>query len=83
MNILQLFHFQANGFAVDQSQLACDLTIINAKRHELDTRLTVINAKLTRETQLEQFDGSLDLIVSNPPYVPNRDLKYLEPEIKM
>lgn len=70
--------------AIDQSEMACDLTRANAERHELDTRLSVHRQKLTRDsTNLDMVEGSLDLIVSNPPYVPNKDLKLVEPEIKL
>lgn len=70
--------------AIDQSQLACNLTLSNAKRHQLDTRLTVFREKCTKETLLTgQLDGSVDLIVSNPPYVPNEDLLLVQPEIKL
>lgn len=69
--------------AFDQSQLACDLTMSNAKRHNLDSRITVYREKITKDSKLDQVEGSLDLIVSNPPYVPNTDLVRVEPEIKL
>lgn len=69
--------------AIDQSEMACELTRVNASRHELDTRLTVYREKLVRDSMLDMIDGSLDLIVSNPPYVPNKYLTRLEPEIKL
>lgn len=69
--------------AIDQSQMACDLTSENAKRLQLESRIQVIRHKLTEKSHFSEFENGLDLIVSNPPYVPNRDLLDLEPEIKL
>lgn len=55
----------------------------NAKRHNLDSRITVFREKITKDSKVDQVEGSLDLIVSNPPYVPNTDLVRVEPEIKL
>lgn len=83
---------KAQGVAIDQSEMACQLTLSNAQRHQLDGRLTVRKEKLTRQTVANgdglgvgQVDGDeeLDLIVSNPPYVPNAQLRGLQPEVKM
>lgn len=82
---------KAHGMAIDQSDAACELTLSNAQRHQLDDRLTVRMEQLTRETVdtvgLDGGDGvaavPLDLIVSNPPYVPAKMLKGLQPEVKM
>lgn len=57
----------------------------NAKRLDLNTRLRVFKHKLT-EARLNlpsDVDLKFDLIVSNPPYVPTKDLLKLEPEIKI
>lgn len=47
----------------------------------LDDRIYILNHKLTEESQLLEVEGKLDLIISNPPYVPTNDLKSLAPEI--
>lgn len=78
-----MFWKQATGAAIDQSQLACELTVENAKRHKFENRLQVIRHKLSEDSALDEIEDGLDLIVSNPPYVPNRDLLELEPEIKL
>lgn len=69
--------------AIDQSQLACNLTMDNARTHKFDNRIQVIRHKLSDESSLEEIENGLDLIVSNPPYVPNKDLPELAPEIKL
>lgn len=76
-------NFQATGTAIDQSQLACNLTMDNAKSHTFENRIQIIRHKLSEESVLDEIEDGLDLIVSNPPYVPNKDLLELEPEIKL
>lgn len=77
------FYLQARGTAIDQSQLACNLTVENAKKHKFENRIQVIRHKLSEESVLDDIDDGFDLIVSNPPYVPNGDLPELDPEIKL
>lgn len=77
---------KAIGVALDQSEMAVELTQLNAQRHQLDGRLTVRREKVTRQTAEEatvSTEEMMDLIVSNPPYVPNRDLRGLQAEVKM
>lgn len=63
--------------------MACNLTIENAKRHKFENRIQVKRHKLCEESVLDEIEDGLDLIVSNPPYVPNKDLLELDPEIKL
>lgn len=74
---------QARATAIDQSQLACNLAIENAKRHGFENRIQVLRHKLSEESVLDEVEDGLDLIVSNPPYVPNGALPELDPEIKL
>lgn len=69
--------------AIDQSELACKLTLENASNLKLDNRIQVFKHKLTDESELPEIEGSFDLIVSNPPYVLTKDLSVLEPEISL
>lgn len=55
----------------------------NALALDLASRIRVIRHKLTADSQLDEVEGQLDLIVSNPPYVLRKDLKNLEPEISL
>lgn len=74
---------KATAVAVDQSKQACELTMTNALALDLSARLRVLRHKLTIDSQLDEVEGQLDLIVSNPPYVLRDDLKSLEPEISL
>lgn len=69
--------------ACDQSKAACELTMENAKRLGLSDRIKVFKHKVESENLPEEIAkfGPFDLIVSNPPYVPSKDILKLEPEI--
>lgn len=72
---------QAQCIAIDQSEYACRLTLENATNLSLNKRLKIFKHKLTDESELTQIEGKLDLIVSNPPYIPTPNLKTLQDEI--
>ncbi len=67
----------SRGVGIDK----CKKTILNAKKN-------LINLKLQNRTKLfhrpidKVFGYKFDLIVSNPPYVINRDIKRLSDDIK-
>lgn len=67
----------ARAVAVDISDQALALTGRNALRHNVADRLKLINADL-----FAGLDGPFDLIVSNPPYIPDGDAAGLQPEVR-
>tara|TARA_Y100000022_G_scaffold198667_1_gene209457 strand:- start:1527 stop:2366 length:840 start_codon:yes stop_codon:yes gene_type:complete len=68
--------FKATG--VDISNEAYKVCKINAQKLGLQTRVKLYNS------DIDKFSlGKYDLIISNPPYIKNFDLKYLEKEVKM
>lgn len=69
--------------AIDQSKLACRLTMDNAQSLNLSQRLKIFKHKINSNTLPDEIGSNFDLIVSNPPYVPTREMRQLEPEIKM
>lgn len=73
------------GIALERSKLAAKLTIENAKSLNVETRLEVLNNKLSEdslESYVQQFESKpFDFIVSNPPYIPSRQVFQLQPEI--
>lgn len=81
---MPIFHLcQAQGIAIDQSEMACNLTTENAASLDLIERLKVVQHKLADDSKLPEANAKFDLIVSNPPYVLSKDLKALEPEISL
>ena len=62
--------------AIDISKKALKVAKINAKMHQLLNRIKFYNSSVDNF-----FKGKYDLIVSNPPYIRNLELKYLDRDI--
>lgn len=65
-----------HGVAIDLSAQAVRMARINAARHGLSRRLTIRQGRW-----FETVSGRYDLIVSNPPYIPQGDLAGLSEEV--
>lgn len=71
----------ATVFATDISDKALKLAEKNAIAHHCARRIRFVREDLfSDKTGLR---GWADLVVSNPPYIPTKDLDRLEPEVKM
>jgi len=70
---------QAKGYGVDISKKAIDISIRNRRSHNLSSRLKLIKS----DFRLQGYDKIFDIIVSNPPYIPNYQLKNLSSEIRL
>jgi release factor glutamine methyltransferase len=62
--------------ATDVSAAALAVARRNAQRHAVTERVTFL-----RSDVLEGVEGAADLIVSNPPYVPEREAAHMQPEV--
>lgn len=69
--------------AVDQSSMACLLTLKNAIYQKLSDRISVSQHKVSERVKDDDFSVKFDFIVSNPPYISSRDLMDLDPEIRL
>ena len=67
--------FRATG--VDISNHALKVCKINAYRLGVKSRVKLFNSDIDKFTL-----GKYDLIISNPPYIKNLDLRYLERDVK-
>ena len=65
--------------ATDISASALKVARRNAERHGVTDRLRLIESDLFSAMA---SDDVFDLLVSNPPYVPNNDLRNLQPEVQ-
>lgn len=69
-----LNHYKnATGTAVDFSKAALNVAKENAEKHHLTARCTFLESNW-----FEKVTGTYDLIISNPPYIPETDLNSLK-----
>jgi release factor glutamine methyltransferase len=64
--------------ATETSPAALGVAQLNAAAHDVATRVSFHQTSF-----LDGLSGPYDLIVSNPPYVPDRDLATLAPEVSL
>ena len=78
--ILSLLNFlkKANGFTVDISPKAIEVAKENAQNLQVSDRCTFFVGDLFTPLVNKTFD----VIVSNPPYIPQEDIKNLEIDVK-
>lgn len=69
---------RSTATGVDISDDALAVSARNAERHGVNVRLELLRSNVFDELAASQFD----LIVSNPPYVPERDLETLQQEVR-
>ena len=67
----------ATGFGVDQSAATLETAALNAERLGLDER-----AAFAASDWFSAVEGDFDLIVSNPPYIPTKDLADLDVAVR-
>ena len=65
--------------AVDISEPALAIAILNAKRHGVSDRIQFHHSDVFSVLPKEL---RFDLIVSNPPYIPTAELRTLQPEVR-
>ena len=65
-----------NAVGVDISRAALNVTARNAEKHRVADRLT-----LKKTDVFEEPNGLFDLIVSNPPYIPDGDRESMQAEV--
>ena len=67
----------ASGVGVDISSEAISVAIKNAEQNKLSDRCQFIQGSWT-----DKIEEHFDLIVSNPPYIPTRDINDLEKDVR-
>lgn len=67
----------ARATATDISPAALIVAEANAARHGVRERLELVNASI-----FDTVTGQFDLVVSNPPYVPEADIASLQAEVR-
>jgi release factor glutamine methyltransferase len=70
----------SSGWAVDCSEIALTRTEANLRRHGCQGNVRLQHSQWWQS--LEVLRGALDLIVTNPPYIPSALLGQLEPVVR-
>ncbi|MDD3839508.1 MAG: peptide chain release factor N(5)-glutamine methyltransferase [Clostridia bacterium] len=75
---LAKYIYNAKIYATDISEKALEVAKSNARKHGVDTSIDFIKTSL-----LSGLEGKgLDIIVSNPPYIPSAQIAKLQREVK-
>ncbi len=73
----------ARLYATDRSPQALELAQANARRHGLGEQITFLCGDLFEPLMTFGLEGQVDLILSNPPYVPTSLIQGLQPEVSL
>lgn len=68
-------------YAVDISETALECCGVNVERLGLNDRVEIIRSDLFTSVH-EELLGQIDIIVSNPPYIPRDEIKQLKINVK-
>ena len=66
------------GVALDISKKALNVAKFNAKIQQIKNRIKFVNSDIDKF-----YFGKYDVILSNPPYIKNFDIKYLDKDINL
>ncbi len=69
-------------YATDISKESLQVALKNAQKHNCEDKIIFLQGDLFEPFQGKIEKNSLDVIISNPPYVNSDDFKLLPPEIK-
>ena len=72
----------AQVFATDRSEPALDIAQENARRNEVAMRIRFLVGDLFTPIRELDLQGRVDVIATNPPYIPANDLSGLQPEVR-
>jgi release factor glutamine methyltransferase len=69
--------------ALDISQKALNTARLNALNNRVIDKIKFVEADLSEYIKVKRSSGELfDIVVSNPPYIPTKDIQALKPEVK-
>ncbi len=70
--------------AIDISEAALNVAKTNAQTHKVENQIRFLQMDCLQlpDSSLKELDRSFDLILSNPPYIPNEEIPKLEIEVQ-
>jgi release factor glutamine methyltransferase len=66
---------------IDISPDALEVALSNIRYHQLEDRITLIHGDVL-EAEQKYIHSPYDIIVSNPPYIPEDEFRTLQPEVR-
>ena len=69
-------------YAVDLDNKALEVTEKNILRYKLNNRVVLCNGDMFDGIKSLQLEGKVDIIVSNPPYIPSQVIEGLQVEVR-
>ncbi len=76
-------HFpHAEVTTLDISEKALQIAQQNAQKHQLETRIEFLQLDFMEADSRKNLTGAFDLIISNPPYVAQKAIAQLAPELQ-
>lgn len=81
---LSLAWYIKNAFvySIDIDDKALQVTSKNIERLGLSSKVKLLKGDLFEGIKSLQLEGKIDIIVSNPPYIPPKVIETLQPEVK-
>lgn len=67
------------GTAIDISKEALEVALKNAKTHRIENKLQFLESDLFSNIP----DVEFDIIISNPPYIPSKEISNLQAEVRI
>lgn len=82
---LSLAYYIENSlvYSVDISDRAIEIATKNCKRLGLENRVKFLQGDLLEPLMGLNLQGNVDIIVSNPPYIPSYDIQSLQREVSI
>ena len=74
---------RARLIATELSSPSLDVARQNATRHAVCERITLLEGDLLGPLVKQRLEGTIDVIVSNPPYITEGDWAMLQPEVRL
>jgi release factor glutamine methyltransferase len=74
---------QATHYATDCSDAALRVARRNAERHDVAAKIRWLEGDLLEPLRANGLSGRVNVLVSNPPYVAERDWEVLQPEVRL
>ncbi len=68
-------------YSVDISEKAIEIAKTNAEKHGVLSKINFLQGSLFEPIENIGIKGKIDILVSNPPYIPSKDIENLQVEV--